>query len=371
MYLKSKKFNRVRIDLIIKKLFEIIKDCCAFYRPWNKNFFELLRSSIWLYIKDGFITQEVFSLGLFGSNFRKDYLNKYISINKMNEIQRSLNNRSWSPVTNDKSIFYKYCQQANLPIPELYAIFFHTTAGWSYKKPIIKSELEWIEFIKEDLPSEFVVKPSKGSHGESVQIYKKNDDGIIDVQGRFLSEKEVYNSMRSNKIYDSFVIQERLKNHIDLKQISLSNYLHSLRVITFIDKFGKCKILHSGFFLILGKNAISNQRYGQTGNLKFIVSIEKGILEYGIISNKKDGGYKKIVRHPETGVKFDGFQLPFWEDARALLQEAALKFLPTRTIAWDIAMTPKGVIIIEAQDVYDSPNFYDRINKILNELNEN
>jgi hypothetical protein len=337
MYLKSKKFNRFRIDLVIKKLFGIIKDCSAFYRPWNKNFFELLRSSIWLYIKEGYMTHEVFS---------------------------------WSPVTDDKSIFYKYCQQANLPIPELYAIFFNTTAGWSYKKPIIKSELEWIAFIKEDLPSEFVIKPSKGSHGEALHVYKKSDDGIIDAQGMVVNEKEVYNSMHSNKNYDSFVIQERLKNHIDFNQISSSNYLHSLRVITFIDHSGRCKILHAGLFLILGKNVISNQRYGQTGNLRIRISIEKGILEYGIASNEKNGGYKKIVRHPETGVKFEGFQLPFWEDARALAQEAALKFLPTRTIGWDMAITPKGVIIIEAQDLYDSPNFYDRTHKILDELNE-
>jgi len=39
--------------------------------------------------------------------------------------------------------------------------------------------------------------------------------------------------------------------------------------------------------------------------------------------------------------------LPFWQEVQSLAETAAQNFLPIRTIDWDIALTPKGPVLIE------------------------
>jgi hypothetical protein len=36
-----------------------------------------------------------------------------------------------------------------------------------------------------------------------------------------------------------------------------------------------------------------------------------------------------------------------------LVKDAAAKFFPIRTIGWDLAITPKGAVIVEGNSYYD------------------
>jgi hypothetical protein len=236
---------------------------------------------------------------------------------------------------------------------------------------LIQSEDEWIDFFKADLPEEFVVKPARGSHGDALQVFQKNQSGFLSGENKLYRDKEVYNYMQMNKNYDSFVIQERLRNHADLNHLSSSRFLHSLRVITFIDGAGNFNILHAGLMLILGQNVKSNQVHGRTGNLRIRVSIENGTLEYGAYSKNRTGGYEKMTCNPETGLSFEGFKLPLWDELHNIAREAAFAFLPLRNIGWDFAITTKGIVIIEGHIMYEPPNYYDRIENILNAFAEN
>jgi hypothetical protein len=60
--------------------------------------------------------------------------------------------------------------------------------------------------------------------------------------------------------------------------------------------------------------------------------------------------------HPKTRVEFSGFQLPFWAKACDLAREVATRFVPVRTIGWDIALTPEGPVVLEGNIWWDPPN---------------
>ncbi len=59
-------------------------------------------------------------------------------------------------------------------------------------------------------------------------------------------------------------------------------------------------------------------------------------------------GLERTPRHPRTGVALEGFPVPGWDAAQALARDAGRAFAPLRTIGWDIAPTPEGPALIEA-----------------------
>ena len=54
-----------------------------------------------------------------------------------------------------------------------------------------------------------------------------------------------------------------------------------------------------------------------------------------------------FIKHPMTNTSIIGFQIPFWEEAKAMCLEAARVIPEMRFIAWDVAITEKGPTFIE------------------------
>lgn len=52
--------------------------------------------------------------------------------------------------------------------------------------------------------------------------------------------------------------------------------------------------------------------------------------------------------HPDSGVKFKGFQLPLWKESCEMAIEMMDAMPNMRCIGWDIALTAKGPVVIEA-----------------------
>jgi hypothetical protein len=75
--------------------------------------------------------------------------------------------------------------------------------------------------------------------------------------------------------------------------------------------------------------------------------------------------------HPKTGVPFNKFRLPFWSEVCSLVKETAIKLLPVRTIGWDVAITPNGPVILEANIWWSAPNEHRRMHIILEMLSGN
>ena len=60
----------------------------------------------------------------------------------------------------------------------------------------------------------------------------------------------------------------------------------------------------------------------------------------------KDG--KAYYTHPLTGVALVGAKIPFCKESAELVKQAAMRIPELGYIAWDVALTEKGPIIIEA-----------------------
>ena len=54
-----------------------------------------------------------------------------------------------------------------------------------------------------------------------------------------------------------------------------------------------------------------------------------------------------FIKHPMTNTSIIGFEIPFWEEAKAMCMKAAEKVPQMRFIAWDVAITENGPTFIE------------------------
>jgi hypothetical protein len=293
---------------------------------------------------------------------------KYLSKKRMTEVQSRLNPKSWINVTEDKGIFYVYAKALGLPIPRLYALYFRKSPGWAPPNIILSGKEDWIRFLDREIPDEFVIKPCRGVYGKKVRIFIKSGQCYADPFGKKYGTEEIYKLMSTDQEYDRFAIQERLINHPELVRLTGTPFLQTVRISSFIDECNKCHLLHSSFRMITGDQVVDNFSGGGTGNMLSGIEMDTGRLNPAMSVNELGVRSKDVVIHPRTGEKIEGFEIPLWEEARSLILETAPKFLPIRTLGWDVGITPRGPVIIEANMFWDPPNQSGRGRVLLNKI---
>ncbi len=352
----------------LQQLFQTAKFCSKIAPVCSVKYFNAFLRATRLCHKNRFQPEEAFHFGLFNPDLPESELSKYVSRRNLTKIQEARNPVSWAPLLKDKGILYHYCMASGIPIPKLYAIFFRKTAGWSYDGSFLRNRDDWKRFFNGHLPAEFVIKPAQGSVGSGVKIFCKTEDGFADTFGESYTSEQIYNTMFSNSAYDSFVIQECLKNHPELVRLSNTRFLQTVRIITFIDKNNQFHILHAMLKVIACQSVTDNIDLGRTGNISAEISLGDGVLKPAVGINPNGSGIRTILNHPKTGLSFDQFKLPLWNQARRLVEETAPRFLPLRTIGWDVALTPNGPLILEGNIWWDAPNQYRCMDIFLDKL---
>ena len=173
---------------------------------------------------------------------------------------------------------------------------------------------------------QFMSKPYDGLGGQDVKKLSASD--ITDRKAYFdeCVEKKVF-------------LEQLVFQHPDMNKLCPTS-VNTARIMTFNDH-GKSEILWMGLRVGNGVNPVDNFHAQGMG-----VSIdpETGKLVGEAID--KDGTVFK--NHPTTGVQFDGFQLPDFQEARDLVLKGALESDKILVIGWDVAFSDKGPVIIEA-----------------------
>jgi hypothetical protein len=138
-----------------------------------------------------------------------------------------------------------------------------------------------------------------------------------------------------------------------LERLSGTPYVQTVRLVTYVDRRGEAGLYLALLKVIVGDNPIDNFCSGRTGNISCPVDLERGILGAAVGVSPDRLGIVRHDRHPTTGSVFAGTPLPWWREACQLVREAALRFLPVRTIGWDVALTGAGPVIVEGNMAWD------------------
>ena len=316
-------------------------------RRYRAGFFASFSRARHLCLVERFEPDEAYRLGLLDPSLKKKEISCSVSRKKLTKLQRSLNPLSWEPMLKNKGMFNRYCVAHGIAVPKLFALFFHDVPGWFSDGSSPFSRENWVAVLQAGLPDRFIAKPAMGSLGRGVRAFGRQGEEFVDHEGTVCSAADLYESMRGDAEFDSFVIEEMLTNHSDIDVLTGSPVLQTLRMVTVCGADNRCRVVVTHLKMIAGLGVTDNFASGQAGNMSSLVDLESGVLKPARAARPDAVGMCSFAVHPQTGRVFSEFALPFWEEACSLVETVAGHFLPIRTVGWDVALTPTGPMVIE------------------------
>lgn len=182
---------------------------------------------------------------------------------------------------------------------------------------------DFLDFIKKH--EVFISKPYDGLGGADVKKEYSKD---------ITNKEEYFNNAIKNRIF----LEELVNQHSEMNKLC-DKSVNTMRIMTF-NNYGKPQILWMGLRVGNGINAIDNfHAKGMAVN----IDVNTGKL----IGNAIDKDLNEYVEHPVTHVKFDGFQIPCFEEAKDMVLKASLESDKILVVGWDVAISDKGPVIIE------------------------
>ncbi|MBP3501364.1 MAG: hypothetical protein J6J63_04015, partial [Oscillospiraceae bacterium] len=154
----------------------------------------------------------------------------------------------------------------------------------------------------------------------------------------FESPAAMLDYIQENKLV---VLEQVLRQHEDMARLHPSS-VNTMRILTdLVDD-----TVHIAYITVkMGRGGGVCDNSGQGGVL-CRVDIESG----KICSPATDDYFNVYDKHPDTGIVFQGYQLPMVDEAIALAKKAARKVPQVGHVGWDVAITPSGPAIIEGND---------------------
>lgn len=243
-------------------------------------------------------------------------------------------------------------------------------------KKLSKNLEYWHSQLSEIFPPRFIAKPSFGLKGYGVMIiakdgnkFRTHDDHLYsleDLLNKFDSSNNIpvihdYYSSKDHKI----LFQRPVLPHPSLTKLCGKPAVQCVRICTVLDPSDQPHILFCFLKVVAGNNFLDNFDRGERGNLLAFIDLQNGEISRVIGRTPEHKISKSFAHHPDTGINFIGFQLPYWEETCNLAKKAAIQFAPLAAVGWDIAITPTGPVLIEGNTAWDPvAPFYIGIDKL-------
>jgi len=203
---------------------------------------------------------------------------------------------------------------------------------WLYAPDASDQQIE--DFLREQ--EQFIVKPCDLNGGTG--IYKILLSEIVDIKAFCVSAK-----------INRLMLEEIIKQHSGLSSINPAS-VNTLRINTVVDKKGVPHILCACLRMGTGQAVADNM---SAGGILAQIDLNSGVLFTTAIG--KD--CQTYIKHPTSGAVLPGFQIPHWEAAKEMVLQAAKVIPQIRFVAWDVAVTEKGPLLIEGNTMPGTEGF--------------
>jgi hypothetical protein len=201
-----------------------------------------------------------------------------------------------------------------------------------------------------ELDTDLFVKPVCGRGGKGAERWDRiGAERYRNPQGEELGREELFARLQRRSVTTPLLIQTRLRNHPELAPLN-NDALSTVRVLTCLNEAGEPELVGAALRMAIGGNHVVDNLHA--GGIAAAVDLDSGRL--GPASNLgADSSLGWIERHPNSDAPVTGVVLPMWDEVRMLAVRAHKAFDDRVLVGWDIAITPDGPMVVEANGTPD------------------
>lgn len=190
-------------------------------------------------------------------------------------------------------------------------------------------------------------KPVRGALGVNC-FPLEVQNGILKMERRGISSDQLKAKICSQRLFQSRIVQ-----HPDIGKL-YSGAINSLRIITASIK-GHIFPFEAALRIGALGSVVDNW---SAGGLLVSIDINTGYLKgRGLFKPAHilgEGREVAVTHHPDTGIELNGFPIPFFKESLELACQFHSDLDLLTTIAWDVALTPGGPVVIEGNTHWDA-----------------
>ncbi len=273
----------------------------------GKNSALLLLDLLWCGVRynAGYMDYKIARMDRLNASQRRTVITRGIS----NGIVKRMNDKAYWRYFDDKCVFN-----------ETFAKW--VKRGWSRADASLTAEALAV-FCRGKGP--LFVKPLEGSSGVGVERVEPEDFAdTAAFLGRLKGKGDC-------------IVEETVVQHEEMARLYPGS-VNTVRIATLLGDKAE-GIVYA--FLRIGNGRVMDNI--DAGGMAARVDLQTGTLN-SVAADKKGREY---ARHPLTDTQIPGFQVPYFEEAKAMCLEAMRVVPQVRFVAWDVAITRDGPLLIE------------------------
>ncbi len=257
-------------------------------------------------------------------------------------------NPNWFAMATEKLPFYAVMGAYGLPTIKQKAVYHPRVKLPGLNSIPNKDELAiWLR-----KPEHFPCfgKPVSGSLSlgtVAIESYDPTTDKLLLSSGRQVDVAPLVEEIRANYRQDGYMFQERLEPHPELRALT-GNRIGTIRVYTIWGDQGP-EVFRVCWKVPAGANMADN--FWRNGNMLAALDETTGTVKRVI----RGTGPRQVEveNHPDTGARLVGATIPNFKDILDLSLWGARVLNEVPLIGWDIAMTDRGAVLVEANNTPD------------------
>ena len=242
------------------------------------------------------------------------------------------------PEVSDKLILEQLCREAELSCVK------------SFMKVWPDADLELLfgqKISEVKSAMSLFAKPARSMQGRGACRFDKTKRGYVPAggDGKTLDWQQLMSHFqklgRANR--SPMLVQEVLTNGPETKHYA-GRTLSTVRLATFLKEDGAAVAIEAGLKVAITDDAIVDNYH--SGGVYFMVDHHAGIIGPGI-TREFSSNPVYTEKSPYTGRVITGTKIPKWRQVMALARKAHETLGQPIVAGWDIALTPRGPVIIE------------------------
>ena len=282
--------------------------------------------------------------GLAGANKKE-----FVGMKGCKEIALAANqNPNWFAMATEKLPFYAVMGAYGLPTIRQKAVYHPRVRLPGLNSIPNKDELA--AWLRNPANYPCFGKPVNGSLSlgtVAIDAYEPDTDKLVLKSGRKVDVWPLVEEIRAHYRGEGYMFQERLLPHPEMAALT-GDRIGTIRVYTIWTDNGP-EVHRVCWKVPAGANMADN--FWRKGNM--LAALDEATGEVKRVIRGTGPSQQEIETHPDTGARLVGAKIPQWKDILDLSIWGARVLNEIPLIGWDIAMTDRGAVLVEANNTPD------------------